>query len=398
MVLSVSDGMIKGITERMIGLSSSHASCFFSPMFEGELDSENLYAVAEKFKNEPGITNAYPEVRGIGLASSLAGRTGATIRAVTKNAFEENASYKKLFKIIEGSASLQEKNSAVIGEKLAKTLNLSAGKTLRLITSREGADGKILPKITSLKVAGIVSSGYQELDALWLFIPLEMGLSILPVSSSEIFVGIETPDAYSIELDKTVSRFEEKFGDQFEIYKWNEMNVAEYENFASTQIMLLFIMLLIVLVASVNISSALVMLVMERRKEIAILKSLGSSPSEIALSFLLTGLATGGAGVLIGIPAGLFCAANFNWILTKIEIFVNYFVEFIYLAVNGNVENFTHINLLDPAFYLQEIPLSIPLGQLIIITAGTLILSLLVSALPALKAGKEKPIDVLRKI
>ncbi len=66
--------------------------------------------------------------------------------------------------------------------------------------------------------------------------------------------------------------------------------------------------------------------------------------------------------------------------------------------MNGNVENFTHINLLDPAFYLQEIPLSIPLGQLIIITVGTLVLSLFVSALPALKAGKEKPIDVLRKI
>ena len=90
------------------------------------------------------------------------------------------------------------------------------------------------------------------------------------------------------------------------------MNATEFENFSSTRVMLVFIMLLVVLVASVNISSAIVMLVMERRKEIAILKSCGASSSGITFSFLLTGLACGTGGVMAGLPVGLLLSVNAN--------------------------------------------------------------------------------------
>ena len=177
------------------------------------------------------------------------------------------------------------------------------------------------------------------------------------------------------------------------------MNASQYENFSSTQIMLLFIMLLIVLVASVNISSALVMLVMERRKEIAILKSLGATPHGITFSFLIAGMVTGALGVFVGIPLGLLCAVNFEVILKWIESFLTFAMHFFnILSGSAAAASIEQIHILDPAFYLQKIPLSIPLVQLVIIGCGTLVLSLLVSAIPAIKAGFEKPIESLKKI
>ncbi|MBR6914135.1 MAG: hypothetical protein IKN34_10125 [Treponema sp.] len=112
---------------------------------------------------------------------------------------------------------------------------------------------------------------------------------------------------------------------------------------------------------------------------------------------MLTGVATGFIGVLIGIPCGLLCSVNFSAIMNLIERIVNIIYEFFYVLVRGSPDTLT-IRLLDPAFYLQNIPLSIPLPQLIVVASGTLVLSLLVSAVPAVKAGSERPIETLRKI
>lgn len=398
MVLSISDGMIQGITERMIGLSSSHINCILYSDSPESNSAESLAELSRSLEKVESVEFAYPEIKGIGLASSSAGRTGATVRAVETDVFSRNQAFRSLFKVTDGEMSLATKNSAIIGEKLADTLHLKAGDTFRLITTKETGDGRILPKITPFKITGIVSSGYQELDALWVFIPLQVGYSVLPLKSSTISIGIETKNAFGQELEQAFNDLQFAVPAMTKIYRWNEINAAEYQNFASTQIMLLVIMMLIVLVASVNISSALVMLVMERRKEIAILKSLGATSGGITQAFLITGMVTGALGVLIGIPCGLLCSVNFNVIMNNIEKFINIFTEFHYILLHGSMKDFSEVHLLDPAFYLQDVPMAVPLGQLVIIASGTLVLSLFMSALPAIKAGSEKPIDTLRKI
>lgn len=399
MVLTVSDGMIQGITGRIIGLSSSHVKCVLYPFAKEAQDEPALSALARTLSAVDGVTAAYSEIQGIGLAAGKRGRMGATVRAVQADVFKSNPSFAGLFSVSSGEAVLSGKHTAVIGEKLAEQLGLAAGDTFRLITARRLSSGKTVPKITPLTVAAVVSCGYQELDALWVFVPLETGFDILPAQSSEVSVGLSTADAFDfVSLSRVQNGVERMVPQYTRVYRWDELNTTQYENFSSTQIMLLFIMLLIVLVASVNISSALVMLVMERRREIAILKSLGGSAQGIAFSFLVTGLVTGAIGVLAGIPAGLLCAVNFDAIIHAIERLVNGGARFVYLLRGGMPADFAQIHLLDPAFYLQRIPLSVPLGQLIVIGCGTLVLSLAVSAIPAIRAGREKPIDTLRKI
>ena len=400
MVLTVSNGMIQGITDRMIGLSSSHISCVFRNGGEAVSSVENFRLEAEKLSHLPGIVCAFPEIQGMGLAASASARTGASVRAVESDVFDRNSAFSSLFEAVDGKKAFDSENSAVIGSKLSEILGVGAGDSVRLISVRDSDVGgsPVRPRVTSFRISGVVSSGYQELDALWFFIPIERGFSVLPLKSSKFLIGVETENAFDSSLERAV-RFVERSVPEFtRVYRWNELNSAEYENFSSTRTMLLFIMMLIVLVASVNISSALVMLVMERRREIAILKSLGASSSGIAFSFLLTGLATGALGVLIGIPLGLLCSVNFNAIMSGIERFLNVLAEFAYLLAHDTSSGLSEIHLLDPAFYLQNVPLVIPLPELVAIASGTLMLSLLVSAFPALKAGAERPIETLRKI
>jgi len=398
-VLVVSNGMIKGITERMIGLSSSHLQLVLYPGSEYSQTAENLQSLSSSVKlYEPSVKNIWPELQGIGLASSKKGRFGSSIRAVQSDIFEKNESFKNLFEILDGNTDLSSKNSCVLGKKLAENLEVKAGDTVRLITTKENSSGKTVPKITLLKVSGIVSSGYQELDALWFFVSLENGFNLISSSSTTAVLGIETEDAFSVNLEKAYRSLSPLLLNCGHLYRWSDLNTSQYENFASTKIMLLFIMMLIVLVASVNISSALVMLVMERKKEIAILKSLGGTSRGISLSFIITGSVTGFFGVLFGLPLGLLFSLNFSRVMNFIEALVNSFAKIFYFLSEGSLSNYVTLHLLDEAFYLQNIPITIPVKEVALISLATILLSLLVSLLPAIKAGKEKPIETLRKI
>lgn len=405
-VLVVSDGMIEGITGRMIGLSTRDMCVYIGSRSSSVESAESLRKTAADFEKVEGIEKAFPEVQGIGLAANKSKRTGATIRAVQNNVFTEDENFSKLFDVIDGYAVLEEKNECIIGSHLADLLSLKAGDSLKLLTINSNTRTNIKPKVSVLNIKAIVSSGYQELDALWVFIPLEKGFEILPESSSKYTIGIKTKDAFASDLYKIQYRLQQAIAghdvidcvEYAYVYRWDELNTSEYENFQSTKALLLIIMLLIVLVASVNISSALVMLVMERRKEIAILKSTGASSSGIATAFLITGFAAGFGGTVIGIPLGLLASVNINGIIAFMEKAVNLFAKFGFLLTHSNADSFVEIHLLDPSYYLQNIPVNIHFDELMVIAVGTLVLSVLVSAVPAIKAGKEKPLDTLRKM
>ncbi len=400
-VLVVSDGMIQGIVSRIIELSSYHMQVAVQPKSPAAASPAAFTELAGIVAEVSGVESVYPERQGIALAASAAGRTGASVRALPPSAFTADTPFTELLTVTDGTLALPTARSALIGSKIAETLRLKAGDTFRLITMKTGASGKTVPRMTPFKVEGVVSCGYQELDALWVFIPFETGYSLLSDESSALQIGIQTPDAFSPDMPKTARLIEQITPAGARVLLWNELNVAQYENFASTRMLLIFIMFLIVLVASVNVSSALVMLSMERRKEIAILKSIGATTGGIVTTFLLTGFCMGLAGVLVGLPVGILCAVNVNGIISVMEKFVNILARFWYIisgAAAGSGGDFVPVHLLDPAFYLEKIPVVLPFKELFCIAAGTILLSVIVSVIPSLRAGAEKPIDTLRKI
>lgn len=403
-IITISNGMISGITERLVSLSSSHLEAVCYSTNARVLEEASLVA-----KTVPGVSAAYQMISCPAMAMSGKKRCGVTLRAIPKTVFEEDASYKKLFFTEDGSIAdfAAGEKGAMIGTGISERLGVKAGDTIRVVNvlsnprkendvDSSRAPISIRPAVSSYRIKAVISCGYQELDSLWLFIDFEDGKKLMGAAQTVNAVMIETADAFSPELPSLQKKIQDILGGSFRVYRWDQLNRAQYENFSSTKILLVFIQLLIVLVACVNISSALVMLVLERRREIAILKSLGASGGGISASFLLVGFSCGVAGLLLGIPLGLFLSVNINALIHCSETVINFFAQGLYFLLKGDIMDFREIHLLDEAYYLKEIPVEIPFGELFFIGFLTLGLSLLASLLPARKAGKQRPLEILR--
>ena len=128
-----------------------------------------------------------------------------------------------------------------------------------------------------------------------------------------------------------------------------------------------------------------------------IIKSIGGTNLGISVSFLIAGTACGLTGTLIGLPVGVLCALNSNYLIIFLENLVNVFSKVIYIAGGNSASNYQAMHLLNPAYYLTEIPVSIPFGELFLISSSVILLSFVVSVIPAIKAGKERPLETFRK-
>lgn len=400
-VLVVSDGMIEGITARTISLSSFDLQVV--PYGTSGVDAskyKEYESLADIINQVEGVKSVCVERQGVALAASMNGRTGATVRGISPNLYLENESFRKYLNILDGEFDISSSKDAVIGSKLAKDLNLKVGDTVRIISSRKNTNDKIVPRFTTFKVKGICSSGYQELDALWFFINAETAFDLFSTASSKIVLGVETENPFENELYKTANLIEDELDKKnlfASVYTWQELNSSQLENFATTKMLLLLIMSLIVLVASINVSSSVIMFVIERNKEIAILKSIGASSQGITFSFLLIAMFIGFCGVLIGFPLGLLCAVNVNSILNFFENVINFVLSLGYNLFT-NSQGFVPVSVMNPEYYLENIPIVLPFGELLAIVILVLVLSIVVSIVPSVKAGKEKPLSLLRKL
>lgn len=398
-VISVVNGMINGMTERMIALSSNHLSAIVKRNASVSKSLEKLNGYANRFLQVDGVDAVYPALECDAIVASNSYRIGAVVRSFDASIFEMNPDYKKYFKVESGKLSdfKNGEKTAVIGENLSKVLGIKPGQRFSLITARTLESGAIVPKMTVFKVGAVVSCGYQELDSLWVFIPLDVAYSVIPLEKAVFSVQIHTENPFSTNLIAIQQDCSKISGGLSRVFNWMKLNEYRMQSFSSTRLLIMLIMILIALVAVVNIASALVMLVMERRNEIAILKSVGGSAKGITFSFLVAGVCCGIAGVVIGMPIGILCSLNANKIVIFMEKLINLAAKFIYILKGNSADSFYSIKLMDPAYYLSEIPIDISFNQLALISVSVILLSLLVSIIPAIKAGKEKPLDILRK-
>ncbi|CEM61611.1 ABC transporter permease [Treponema phagedenis] len=404
-VLVVSDGMISGITSRMIELGSGHLqfvdlrpSTNYKNPQESYNQLQNNYATFKENCSNEYITGAWMQVNGNGIVIGKNGRKGGNIRAVSDNFFTENQAASQLLTVVAGSLEFTEKNSILLGKKIAEDLGITAGDSCRILTLFPSPTGKSIPKLFVGKVSGVISSGYQELDALWVFMPLETGMKILSPDAALASILVQTKDPFDqAAMQEIIQTGMSNLPRGYSPFSWQDMNRSQFHSFQTSKNILLFIMFLIVLVASANISSALVMLIMERRKEIAILKATGTKPETIIFSFLLAGLATGLGGLAIGMPIGITLSIHINEVFKYIEKTINALNMLLALSMGQSTAT-GEIHLLDPAYYLEYIPIVLNLNELYLIVSGTLILSVTVCMIPSIRAGKEKPIDIMRKL
>jgi lipoprotein-releasing system permease protein len=154
------------------------------------------------------------------------------------------------------------------------------GDSIRVLTARRLPDGRYVPKVSRFTVNGVFTSGYQDLDRTWAFIPLETGWTILSPESSRIYIGGKVTDPGG-DMSALSMGMNAELPERWIAYDWRELNRYLLGNLESTRDILLFIMALIILVAVINVLTSLIMLTLERRREIGILKCTGTSPGRL---------------------------------------------------------------------------------------------------------------------
>ena len=377
--LIVADGMIRGITDRYLELGTGHLQIFNyqNPQDPGE--------AIRYLEGIPGIRGMWPERHGLGVLLGPASSRGATIRAVDKTFWDDEGS-KKYLKTLSGEAKPETDRDVLLGEDLAKSIGAEAGSTVRIMTIRTSQTGRSIPRVTSFTVRGIVSSGYRELDSLWCIMSFEAGEQVLQDSSgSYLMLKIDDPYGGADTMARSLYRI---LGSNFGIYTWKSLQYSQYSSYESTRQMLLFIMALIVLVAAVNVSSATSMLAIERQRDIAVLKASGARPSFTSSIFLWGSFLTGLTGSVFGIAAGLAIGCSVNSLISMLETLLNFF---------SGLFRGDPVKILDSGYYLEVIPIIVDGKAVFMIAVFTILSSVLASWLPARRAGKIKPTEIMRK-
>ena len=394
-VLEVADGMIEGITRRYLEVGTYHLQVSLA----GNATLDSYESLAERLRSVAGITRVIPERQGMGLLYTESERGAVTVRAVPPTLYREDGEFRRFFRILEGSFDLDSPKAILVGREIARKLGVEVGDSVRLLTMISTPVGRSLPRVSSFVVTGVFSTGYQELDKLWTYVSIRTAERVLPGGSSATFLGVKVADPFQ-RIDAQLRALEADLPEEARAVSWYDLERANYKSFQTTRALLIFVMVLIVAVATINISSSLIMVVIEKTEEIGVLKAIGADPGEITRSFVFTGLCVGLAGVVLGLSLGLLVALNINGILGGAEVCVNWLVFAARRLASAilPVQSSAPVRLFNAEFYLEEIPIRVKVGELFAVSAASLLLSALAAFFPARAAGRIKPLEVLRKI
>ncbi len=394
LVLVVSNGMIEGITRRLIEAGTYHLQV----ALPAALPDDDLARLVERVRHVPPVRLAFAETDGLGLVYSPKGRLGLQIRAVPRDLYASDPGLRATLRVDAGSFDLAP-GTLVLGRSVAEELGVSVGDEVRVLTARP-IRGRFLPRITRFTVGGLFSSGYQELDRGWIYVSREDGRRILPADAGRLVLAVKVADLARLdEASRAIERVVADEGLPARVAGWYELEENQYRSFQTTRALLVFIMALIVVVAAVNVSSAMAMIVLEKRPEIAILKSMGARPGMVAGSFLAAGFLAGLLGALVGVPLGLLVAVNVNAIVRGLESALNLALAAAHtvggsFGAQGAYQPFL---LMNPAFYLESIPVRINFLETAASGALAVLVSTLASYVPARRAAAIRPLDVLRR-
>lgn len=392
-VLEVSSGMIEGITRRYVEVGSHH----FQIRKFADTDGEGVAEVIESLKDIECIRFTTPMMEGQGLLFADGGRTGVQIRGIDSSSYQDDKDLQRYLVLEDGEFDFGEnQRGLVISRVIADKLDVAVGDDIKLLVSRTSpSGGKPILRPGTYTVMGITSTGYQELDALSIYMDLDRAGRIFRQDGSH-FLAIKV-DNYIDDVNQTKYLLADSVPSGWYVLSWYDLNQSLYRNLSSTKTMLLFIMALIIIVAAVNISSTILNLVMERQEQIAVMKSMGASPGQIERQFVFTGFIIGLFGVLFGMIFGLALAVNINEAIHFLELLINYIQRFFWSIFPFLEVNFNSINILNSTYYLEKIPIKIPLVETFLIGFLTLTLCTFASVIPARRAGKIKPLEIFRK-
>jgi lipoprotein-releasing system permease protein len=264
----------------------------------------------------------------------------------------------------------------IVGELIAERLGLARGDQLTLLVPSLSADGTPQGKLRGFTVAGVFEVGLQDHDGTLVFAPLSDVRSLLPPGALGQGLNVRVSDALA--APAVAARLRAALPPVYEVRDWTQDNANYFRAIRIEKTMMSLILLLIVAVAAFNIVAMLVMVVTDKRTDIAILRTFGAAPGRVMGIFITQGLVIGWLGVGLGVALGLALALN----VETIEPFL---------------ERTLHFQILDSnVYYNSVIPSEVHAANVVAIAAAALLLTALATIYPAIRAARTAPAEALR--
>lgn len=370
-VMSVMNGFRQELLGRILGING-HLSVYGT--VAGQMT--DYQPVLAKVKGLEGIISANPLIEGQVMASANNVAKGALVRGIRA----EDLAQRKIVADNIKQGSLQNfkgDDVVIIGTRLAQSMGLKVGDSITLISPKGNVTAfGTVPRMRAFKIVAEFEIGMFEYDSSFVFMPLEAAQIYfrMPDAISNLEVFIKNPqDAFRVSLE-----VQKALLGQGLVHDWQQANSSFFNAIQVERNVMFLILTLIVLVAAFNIISSLIMLVKDKGRDIAILRTMGATRGMIMRIFLIAGSSVGFIGTMAGFGLGLSFAANIE-------------------TIRHWIEGLTGSNLFAAEIYfLSKLPAVVDPTEVTYIVLMGLGLSFLATIYPSWRAAKIDPAEALR--
>lgn len=369
-VMAVMNGFRKDLFEKIMGLNGHVIVTRVDRPFDDYTD------IASKIRQVPGVKSALPLIEGQVMVSSAAQALGGLVRGIEEQGLKELSLVADNVKLgtLEG---FDKQTGIAMGSRLANQLRVSIGDTVTLVSPRGAATPfGTAPRSKPYVITSIFELGMSEYDRMIIFMPLAEAQRYFSKGSEVDVLEVVVDNPEKVQLFSADIRA--AAGQDLAISDWRSRNETFFNVLEVERNVMFIILSLIVLVAALNIISGLMMLVKDKGRDIAILRTMGASKGSIMRVFLITGASIG----IVGTIAGLLLGVVFCWHID---------------AIKNAVTWITGATVFDPSvYYLTRLPADIDVKETAGIVLMAFALSILATIYPSWKASKLDPVEALR--
>lgn len=369
-VMSVMGGFRHELLSRILGINGH-----ISIVAPGGYPFNNYQLAIKEIESINNVEIVTPLIEGQVLASSDRASTGAMVRGISKEDIVKKAILRDSISHI--NLNDFEENSVIIGSRLARRLGIYTGDEITII-SPEGkmtAFGTV-PRMKSYKIIGTFELGMYEYDSSFIFMPFDTAQIFFNAKNAVTNIDIVLKDAEV--LSSVKQEIEIAVGNNASVYDWKQTNASFFNAIEVERNVMFLILTLIVLVAGFNIVTALIMIVKDKGKDIAVLRTMGATKAMIMRIFFMDGAFIGIVGTLLGVSIGLLFCYNIESIRQFLEM------------ISGRELFSAEI------YFLSQLPAKVDLNEVATIGTTTLLISFLATIYPAYRASKFDPVEALR--